>query len=174
MAVTLSANYSKKIGLPNYSSHSFMASVEVELSDLSQLESECQRLYQMLQQSVDREIQTVGYLPDNKHNGNHSTQARHTASNGQHRNNANGHYHSNSNGSSERWQCTDGQRGYILRIISDNQLNKQDVDALAQQLFNSGVKQLNKMQASQLIDELLEQAGKPRQQRWRQQEAQAA
>ena len=38
MAVKLSANYSKKLGLPAYSSHSFSASVEIELTDLSQVE----------------------------------------------------------------------------------------------------------------------------------------
>lgn len=32
MAFKLSANYSKKLGLPNFSSHSFSASVEVESS----------------------------------------------------------------------------------------------------------------------------------------------
>ena len=48
---------------------------------------------------------------------------------------------------------------------------------LSQQLFGTGVKQLNKMQASQLIDDLLVKAGKPalRQTRWQQQPtAQAA
>jgi hypothetical protein len=42
MAIKLSANYSKKLGLPNYSSHSFSASVEVELTDISQVEQEVQ------------------------------------------------------------------------------------------------------------------------------------
>jgi hypothetical protein len=57
MAIKLSANYSKKLGLPEYSSHSFSASVEVELTDITQVEAECQKLYGLLQHSVDQEIQ---------------------------------------------------------------------------------------------------------------------
>jgi hypothetical protein len=63
MAIKLSANYSKKLGLPQYSSHSFSASVEVELSDITQVEAEVQKLYQLLQHSVDQEIQHPGFIP---------------------------------------------------------------------------------------------------------------
>lgn len=155
MAIKLSANYSKKLGLPQYSSHSFSASVEVELTDISQVEAEVQKLYALLQQSVDQEIQHTGFVP--QVNG-HSTNG-----------NGNGHqYRQNSNGSnghpkpktSDRWNCTEGQKGFILRIISDHKLDKQDVEDLALQLFQIGVKQLNKMQASQLIEELLAKVGK--------------
>ena len=47
-------------------------------------------------------------------------------------------------------------------------MEKQEVEDLSEQLFGTGVKQLNKMQASQLIDDLLIKAGKPatRQTRW--------
>ncbi len=64
MAVKLSANYSKKLGLPAYSSHSFSASVEIELTDLSQVEAECRNLYDLLQRSVDQQIQQVGFVPE--------------------------------------------------------------------------------------------------------------
>ncbi|TLD71658.1 hypothetical protein FEM03_05840 [Phragmitibacter flavus] len=180
MAVKLSANYSKKIGLPNYSSHSFMASVEIELTDLSQVESECQRLYELLQQSVDREIQQVGFLPDTKGhakngvsngNGHVNGSGYRNGSNGHtNGNGSNGHHrpatNGNGNSNGDRWVCTEGQRGFILRIINEQQLDKQEVEDLAGQMFGLGVKQLNKMQASQLIDELLAKAGKPRQSRW--------
>ena len=177
MAVTLSANYSKKLGLPGFSSHFFSVSVEVELTDLTQVQAECAKLYQLLQQSVDKEIKQVGFVPDEFFGidaigqGQNTQQGRpHQQSNGNgsHRNgNSPGHYkgsncHSaSSNGSSDRWNCTDGQRGFILRIVNENQIDKQDVEALSQQLYQLGVKQLNKMQASQLIEELLAKAGKP-------------
>ena len=64
MAVILEAAYSKKLGLPNYSSHSYVVSIRTELSDLTQVEAESARLYALLQQSVDSEIQQVGFLPD--------------------------------------------------------------------------------------------------------------
>jgi hypothetical protein len=165
MAIKLSANYSKKLGLPQYSSHSFSASVEVELTDITQVEAEVQKLYALLQQSVDQEIQHAGFIPGSNGNGR-----------AQPRSNGNGH---TQNGNStrggytphpaaDRWNCTEGQRGFILRIISDNKMEKQEVEDLAVQLFGTGVKQLNKMQASQLIDDLLTKAGKPatRQTRW--------
>ncbi len=169
MAVKLSANYSKKLGLPAYSSHNFSVSLEVELTDLSQVEAECQKLYSLLQQSVDREIQQVGFIPDPACYGLNGTHHHETPGTNGHRRNGSITYCSTAsrNGANgERWSCTDGQRGFILRIVNENKLSKEDVEDLAQQLFSAGVRHLNKMQASQLIDELLAKAGKPRQQRW--------
>ncbi|RBP38620.1 hypothetical protein DES53_111139 [Roseimicrobium gellanilyticum] len=179
MAVKLSANYSKKLGLPGFSSHSFSASVEVELTDLSQVEAECQKLYQLLQQSVDHEIQQVGFVPgefygidavDQSGNNGHRTGHAHGHTNGHARNgngrgnSVNGHSRaSNGNASSERWNCTDGQRGFILRLVNEHNLDKQGVEDLARQFFGIGVRELNKMQASQLLDELLAKVGQPRQ-----------
>ena len=171
MAIKLSANYSKKLGLPQYSSHSFSASVEVELTDITQVETEVQKLYALLQQSVDQEIQHTGFIPGSNGNGNGHSMGR-----TQTRPNGNGHTQ-NGNGTrggytphpaADRWNCTEGQRGFILRIISDHKMEKQEVEDLSEQLFGTGVKQLNKMQASQLIDDLLVRAGKPatRQTRW--------
>ena len=61
--ITLEANYSKKIGLPGYSSHQFSVTLKSELADVSKVEQESARLYDVLQQSVDSNIQQVGYLP---------------------------------------------------------------------------------------------------------------
>lgn len=162
MAIKLSANYSKKLGLPQYSSHSFAASVEIELSDISQVEGEVQKLYQLLQNSVDQEIQHPGFVP--------VTNDR-PQSNGQQRpqNNINGQ-HPQARPVGDSWNCTDGQKGFILRIVNENPgVTKQVAEDLSRQLFGIGVTQLNKMQASQLIEELLVKAGKPaRQTRWQQ------
>jgi len=175
MAIKLSANYSKKLGLPQYSSHSFSASVEVELSDITQVEDEVQKLYQLLQQSVDQEIQQPGFVPAANTNGN-SRPAPQQKGRAQP---VNGSARPPAQSSADRWNCTDGQRGFILRIVNENPgITKQVAEDLSQQLFGIGVKQLNKMQASQLIEDLLVMAGKPspRQTRWQQQptNAQAA
>ena len=61
---------------------------------------------------------------------------------------------------SDGWNCTEGQKGFILRIINEAKLEKPEVEAMAQQLFGVGVKELDKLQASQLIEELLEKTGK--------------
>lgn len=166
MAIKLSANYSKKLGLPQYSSHSFSASIETELSDITQAETEIQKLYQLLQQSVDQEIQNPGYMPEGtgaSHLNGHSQapKGRTSRTNGS-------VYRPAAKPASDHWNCTEGQRGFILRIVHENQLPKQEAEDLARQLFGLGVRDLNKMQASQLIEDLLVKVGKPvtRQTRW--------
>ena len=148
MAVILSMTYQKKLGLPNFSSHSCSVSLTVEIPDASVAAQESTKLYALLQTAVDNEIQQVGYMPDASTYG----MRKDFGSNGQ---NGNGHQR---NG--EAWACTDGQKGFIQRIINENNLSKDDVEATAQQLFGLGVRQLDKMQASQLIEELLEKTGK--------------
>ena len=164
MAIVLEANYAKKLGLPNFSSHQYCVTIRTELTDLSQVEAESRRLYALLQDVVDREIQEVGFMPDasryGMNNGNNGTA------------NGNGHSQpSNGNGNGhprqaapsrtgDSWNCTEGQKGFILRIINESKLDKQGVEAMAQQLFGAGVKELDKLQASQLIEDLLEKTGK--------------
>ena len=156
MAIKLSANYSKKLGLPQYSSHSFSASVEVELTDITQVEGELQRLYELLQHSVDQEIQNPGFVPQS----NNPPQA--TQNGRSYQISANGNNRVQQPVNVDRWSCTDGQRGLILRIVEENDnITKQEVENLSHQLFGVGVKQLNKMQASQIIDDLFVKAGKP-------------
>lgn len=160
MAVKLQANYSKKIGLPQYSSHSFMASVEVELTDLSQVENECQRLYSMLQQAVDSELQQVGYLPADSNAPSNTTVSRHSHEN---RENKVTNPH---NQNPVQWSCTDGQRTFITKLIDEHELDEAQIEALSRQMFNKAIPHLNKMQASQFIEELLSTVGQPRQQQW--------
>ena len=145
MALTLEANYSKKIGLPGYSSHQYSLTLKTELSDINQAETESARLHQTLQASVDRELQKVGFLP-NGTNGN-----GHTPTNG----NGNGHHKHQD----DKWACSDKQRDLIIKITDEHQLDKVMVDNLAIERFGHGVKQLNKLEASGLIDELLERSG---------------
>ncbi|MHA3774528.1 hypothetical protein ACXR0O_23635 [Verrucomicrobiota bacterium sgz303538] len=165
MAVILSMNYTKKLGLPQYSSHSCSLSVQVEVSDLSQLADESSRLYELLQSSVDAEIQKVGFMPDVAYGiGNSNGMG---SANGAQASNGNGSHTQNrhvspANGTNcrERWNCTEGQKGLILRVVNENGLEKTDVEALARERFGVGVKECNKMQASELIEELLEKTGR--------------
>ena len=48
-------------------SHSYVVSVRTELTDIEQMPDESSRLYRMLQDAVDREIQQTGYVPDQQH-----------------------------------------------------------------------------------------------------------
>ena len=61
--IRLSAAYSKKVGLPGYSSHSFSVSIETELQNLDNVREESARLYDSLQQAVDQQIQKTGFVP---------------------------------------------------------------------------------------------------------------
>jgi hypothetical protein len=59
--ITLETNYSKKIGLPGYSSHQFAITLRTELADLNQVQLESARLYKLLQEGVDTSIKEIGY-----------------------------------------------------------------------------------------------------------------
>ena len=144
MPIIIESNYSKKLGLPGYSSHSYSVTVRTELSDLSQVERESSKLYAILQGSVDREIQEVGFIPEANSHG--STALRAT----------NGHSRP-SNG--DQWACSAPQQNLILKIVEEHKLEKQQIEALAKDRFNLPVRSLNKLQASGLIEELIERYG---------------
>ncbi len=61
--ITLECNYSKKLGLPGYSSHQFAITLRTEIADLNQVQAESARLYKLLQEGVDTSIKETGYLP---------------------------------------------------------------------------------------------------------------
>jgi len=171
MAVILQMTYQKKLGLPNYSSHSCAVSLTVEIPDVSVAAQESTKLYSLLQTAVDNEIQQVGFMPDATTYGMKPSQNGnvHPGANG----NGNGHAPAPTR-NGDHWNCTDGQKGFILRIINESGMKKQDVEDMAQQLFGAGVTSLDKMQASQLIEELLEKTGKKSngpQRRWSRQPA---
>ena len=136
MALTLEGNYSKKVGLPGFSSHQFSLTLKTEISDITQVETESHRLYRLLQQGVDESIQQVGYLPEAP-----NTPAK------------------PNNGKPQRpdeWKCTPKQQELILKIIQEQQLDKQHVEQLALDRYGKGVRLLNKLEASALIEELFE------------------
>ncbi len=145
MALKLIASYSKRLGLPAYSSHQFSVTIETELTGNDDISEESARLYQTLQQSVDDQIRQQGFVPveGGGHNG----------SNGHSRNGVNGHQ---DNGN---WRCSDKQKDLILKLIETHNLDKAEIESLARERFDKGVKQLNKLEASGLIDEMLERAG---------------
>jgi hypothetical protein len=161
MALQLVAAYSKKLGLPEYSSHSFSVSITSEVSDLSQVEAEVSRVYAVLQGSVDREIVNPGFVPG----GPPPPPAPVPAQRGGY---SNGQAATvpppvNRVAAAGAWKCSPKQRELIEKVITEHRLNTGDVDGLAQQRFGVGLAQLNKLQASGLIEELLDTyASRPR------------
>jgi hypothetical protein len=150
MALKLIANYSKRLGLPGYSSHQFSVCVETELSNINDVAGESSRLYQSLQQSVDEEIQHTGFVPDEGY-GKSPTRNGTT-------NRSNGHT-TTPNGNGEAWACSDKQRDLILKLVDEHSLDKGQVDCTSREMFGVGVKELNKLQASGLIDRILDEHG---------------
>ena len=168
MAVILQMTYQKKLGLPNYSSHSCSVSLTVEIPDVSVAAQESTKLYSLLQTAVDGEIKEVGWMPNAETYGMNRSNGH---SNGNGNSNGNHRAAASTPNNIDRWNCTDGQKGLILRVINENNLDKQHVETQAQQLFGVGVKELDKMQASQLIEEMLEKVGKKPARRWNRQPA---
>ena len=179
MAIKLNATYSKKLGLPGYSSHQFSVSVETELTTTSDVPAESARLYQTLQQAVDEQMQQTGFVPDLEYGMNSEPpsapptpvrpQPRRS-----HGNNDNGHPTENTapapaaihrgttpvNGNhGPAWKCSDKQREFITSLVIEHDLDRHEIDDLARERFGAPVIGLNKLQASGLIDELIERTG---------------
>ncbi len=162
MAIILEAAYSKKLGLPNYSSHSYVVSIRTELGDITQVQEESSKLYAMLQEAVDKEIREVGFMPDATQYGMNNGGSSHGDRNG----NGNGHGHENgsvgngghaSRGSQPRGDSSgisERQLDLINRIVRESNANKTEIDNLCVEMFGGGVRTMNRMQASNFIDEL--------------------
>ena len=171
MAVIMQMTYQKKLGLPNFSSHSCSVSIQAEIADLTQVTGEAKRLYALVQDAVDREIQQVGWMPADPAYGlnGSSDNGHHANGNGQngngngHRSNGNGNGYQPTNGNGRAQGGTaisDNQLDLILKIVRENNLDKNEIEQMAVDMFGAGVKGLNKMQASNFIDELFAQHGK--------------
>ena len=147
MAILLEANYSKKLGLPEFSSHQYSVSIRSELQDLTQVPEESARLYHLLQDSVDSKIQESGYLPSVSHQK------------------ASGSAHSAPTRTSQApkpWNCSEKQEKLIRDLMKEHKLPDEDIDELSCSMFDKQLAQLNKLEASGLIDELFRQYGKPK------------
>jgi len=193
------SNYSKKLGLPGYSSHMFSVSLEIELATTADVPAESERLYELLQCNVDKQIQKVGFVPPYDYGMDPAAEAnganpapnaavganalaaalaaaiasvngpagpppnnRANASANGSPNNANNAANGGNGANWQRgpaWKCTDKQREFVLKLVEEHQLDKRAIEALAVERFGHGVCLLDKMEASGLIEELLETHG---------------
>ncbi len=141
MSIHIELAYGKKLGLPEYSSHNFSVSLKAEVSRLEDVPGEVERVYQILQASVDEQIVSPGFVPGGE--------ARPPARNG-----------GSSSTADTPWKCSDKQRALIVKIVDENKLDRAEVEQLAVTRFGHGVAVLNKLEASGLIDELLGKTGR--------------
>ena len=151
MAVKIITNYSKRLGLPGYSSHQFSVSVETELANTDNVTSEASRLYKTLQSAVDREIQSTGFVPDGEYGSTEQTPPPQTVS---HRPAVNGSH-------SKPWKASDKQRELVLKLVENSGIEIEVVETISEEMFGHGdLPELNKIQMSGLIDELLSRYSK--------------
>jgi len=161
MAIVLEANYAKKLGLPGYSSHQYSVSIRAELTDLSQVQAESRRLYRLLQDAVDQEIQEVGFIPEPATYGTGARRPKgrpSAVSRGEPISSEERHSHFLQRGFA--WKCSERQKSFIKQLVHDIQLDKSQVEQLSLNLFGAGVRQLNRLQASGLIDAMIRRYGR--------------
>jgi len=134
MAIIVETNYSKKLGLPGYSSHQYSVTVRTEVHDLTQLEAESSKLYRLLQDAVDQEIQHAGYIGEIPPSDGPS-----------HRKNGGDH-----------WACSPKQKSLILKLMETHELDRQEIENLAHQWHRKPVKTLSTLEASAFIGDLID------------------
>ena len=142
MAILLEFKYDKRLGLPGYSSHDFGVSMRTEVNNVEQIKEESERAYRLLQQSVDAQLSNPGFIP--------SENGKEPQSKGNQTNETD----------PEKWNCTERQRGLILKILSQNDLPESAVEQVAQDLHGQPMATLGKMQVSTVISEVLDRWGK--------------
>ena len=165
MAIKLIANYSKRLGLPGYSSHQFEVSIETEIPHTSELASETERLYGSLQAAVDAQIQQVGFVPDEQY-GTPATQRPVPGASCSQTTPASSVRQTPPAGAPETsvatvpaWKCSEKQQSLILELAGKVGLDGTALNELATRRFNKVVAMLNRMEASGLIDELMNRSG---------------
>ncbi|NDV61097.1 hypothetical protein G0Q06_01395 [Puniceicoccales bacterium CK1056] len=152
MSLKLEACYAKKIGLPGYSSHGLTLTLTQEIADIQDIPGEVHATYMALQEAIDRELQVVGWLP-------HQEDIKPL------------HQNSGANGSPRNrlatvpgytgWKCSEKQRQLIERVAQENGLSEDDLNALGKARYGKSVRDLNRLEASGLIDELLDNQRQP-------------
>ena len=143
MAILLEFSYGKKLGLPGYSSHHFGVSMKAEVNDPEAIPAEAERVYGILQESVDSQITNPGFVPSGNSN---ATQVQ-----------PNGN---NAKTNPADWNCTVRQKGLLMTILERNNLDPEVVENLSKEIHGRPMADLGKMQVSAIISEVLDRWGR--------------
>jgi hypothetical protein len=156
MAIQLTFEYGKRLGLPGYSSHTFGVTAKAEVNDPNQIASEAARMYQVLQGSVDSQIHDAGFVPgENSRECADKPRESQGAGNvtqfpGNSRQGATGAHQE-----AKSWMCTPKQADLILKIMDENQLPAGFADTLAIELHGKPMSGLTKLEASGVVSEFI-------------------
>jgi hypothetical protein len=91
---------------------------------------------------VDAQLSNPGFIPSEN---NKETEIKGTQINGT---------------DPEKWNCTERQRGLILKILSQNDLPESAIEEVAQELHGRPMSELGKLQVSSVISEVLDRWGR--------------
>ncbi len=141
MAILLQFDYNKKLGLPGFSSHSFGISMKAEVANLDDVQGEVEKAYSLLQSAVDSQIVNPGFVPSG--NG----KAIQVQPNG------------NETGPNS-WNCSIRQRSLIVSVLERNGLELDAVDDLAEELHGKPMADLQRLEVSGVITEVLNRWGR--------------
>ena len=142
MAILLEFKYDKRLGLPGYSSHDFGVSMRTEVNNVEEIQEESERAYRLLQKSVDAQLRNPGFTASE--NGKEQR----------------GEENQTEKTDPEKWNCTERQRGLILKILSQNDLPQSAIEEVAQDLHGRAMSELGKLQVSSVISEVLDRWGR--------------
>ena len=138
MAIVLKAKYSTGLTQAGPSDHRFSLSVRTKVADLTQVQTECARLYAVLQASVEKAaLQNHGSSPSLNLNG-HGERRRMIRSLRRDQNRS-------------TWACNRKQRKLLRRFIAKCNLDWSFIERAAQERFAKPVRALNQSQAKELI-----------------------
>ena len=138
MAIQIVASVGKKVGQPNYGSKSFNLSCTKEITDLGTLEAESIKLHRLLEQIVEAQI-------EKDESTEHVAQVNRLNTSGV-----------RTNGNGEGWHCSEKQRELIVKLIKDRNL-EEVAEEMSKEMFGCSPEALNKLQASGLIQRILEE-----------------
>ena len=136
MATVLKATYTTGLTQAGLSDHRFSLSLRTKVADLTQVQTECARLYAVLQASMENVLQNHGSLPLNL-NG-HRERRHMIRSLGRNQNRS-------------TWACSRKQRKLLQRFIAKCNLDWSFIERAAQERFAKPVQALNQSQARELI-----------------------
>ena len=136
MATVLKATYTTGLTQAGLSDHRFSLSLRTKVADLTQVETECARLYAVLQASMENVLQNHGSLPLNL-NGHRERR----------------HIIRSLRGDQNRstWACSRKQRKLLRRFSAKCNLDWSFIERAAQERFAKPVQALNQSQARELI-----------------------
>ena len=135
MAIVLKTTYSSGLTQAGLSDQRFSLSVRTKVADLTQVQTECARLYAVLQASVENALQNHGSSVRLNLNGH-----------GERR-----HMIRSLRGDRSTWTCSRKQQQLLRRFIAKCNLDWSFIERAAQERFAKPVQALNQSQARELI-----------------------